>query len=351
MNETLLRWKGRVGSLKGFSYIVLIFLVIFLFPVVDGLITASKNPSTSQEVTISQLVSGEIGAKQYINVSGVASYNLAYTETEDGVKKAVIYPLIDQNDDAVVFVRTKKIELDSAPDATVTISGMTTTAPSDLQSAIQKDLADINSAGFKTSTILYIEEGKKPGQVITYLLALAIMAFAGLLCIGTLFFPTTAFGTYPVPQVAPGAEVSKAIKATGMFQQVKKMEPLEFGKTKRKFTNSNANLFVMEDKSLGVYIHFIYIHRAYGIQVSRQESDWMILVKPTQVLAIEPGKIYSWRDTWAVRVRFQDSNQKEQSLMISFANAASQVSFVNFLRERGFAVSIDQFPVAQPVWS
>ncbi|HEX9332376.1 MAG TPA: hypothetical protein VF896_10830 [Anaerolineales bacterium] len=351
MNESLLRWQGRIGSLKGLAYIALIFLVIFLFPTVDNLTTALKNPSTSQSVTVPQLVSGQFSPKQYINVSGVASYRLAYMETEDGDTKAIIYPLIDQRANAVIFVRTTKTELESAPDATATVSGMTAKASTDLQSVIEKDLADINNAGFQTISVLYIEEGQKPGQVSTYLLELAAIGIAGLLSIATLFFPTNAFSRYPVQQIAPGEEVSKAILATGVFQQVKNLQPLEFGKSKRKFSNSNANLFVTDDKTLGIYIHFIFTRRVYGIQVSKQETDWMVLVKPMQVIAMEPGKIYSWRDRWAISVRYRDLSQKDQSLLISFANAASQASFVNFLRENGFAVSSGQYPVSGPVRS
>lgn len=346
MNETLLRWEGRIGSLRSLAIIVLIFLVIFAFSAVGNLNTALKNPAGSQSaVTISQLTSGQVGAGEYIMVSGLASYELAYIEKEDGVKKAIIYPLIDQKEGVIVFVRTTNVALETAADANVTVSGMTTGSNTDLKNAVESDMADINSAGFKTTSALYVEEGKQPSQLGTSLLILAAMAFAGLLSIATFFFPTTAFGAYPVQQVPPDAVVTKAIKSTGMFQQVKKMEPLEFGKTKRKFENSIANLFVMEDKTLGVYIHFVYTHRVYGIQVSKQETDWMVLVKPMQVVAIEPGKIYSWRDRWAVSVRYRDANSKEQTVYIIFENLASQVNFVNYLREKGFAVSSGQYPV------
>jgi hypothetical protein len=351
MNESLLRWQGRIGSLKGFAFIVLIFVVIFLFPVIDNFNIAIRNASGSQAVTISQLVSGTAAAKQYVSVSGLASYDLAYTETEDGVTKAIIYPLIDQDAGTVIFVRTTQTNLATASDAIVTVAGLTTKAPSDLKRAIEKDIADINAAGFQTNTVLYIEEGKKPGQTIVFLMQLAGMGLVGMLCIVTFFFPTIVFRVFPPQQVAPGETVNNTVKATGTFVQVKEMEPLEFGKPKRKFTNSNANVLILDDKSLGVYIHFIYTTRVYGIQVSRQETDWMVLVKPSQIIAIEPGKLYGWRDVWAVSVRYRDANEKEQKVLISFVNASSQVSFVNYLRDKGFAVSSGQYPVTGPVWN
>lgn len=352
MNEALLRWEGRIGSLKGVAVIALIFLVIFFFPAFENMTTALKNPSGSQPVTISQLSNGQVGAGQYITISGLAAYELAYIEKEDGVKKAIIYPLIDQKEGVLVFVRTMHAELETAPDANVTVSGMTTKSATDLKNLIEQDMADINSAGFQTSSALYVEEGKQPGQLGMSFLLLAAMAFAGLLSIATFFFPTTAFGAYPIQPVPPDALVSKAVKATGNFQQVKKMQPLEFGRTKRKFENSVANLFVMDDRTLGVYIHFVYTTRVYGIRVSKQETDWMVLVKPTDVVSIEPGKVYSWRDQWAVSVKYRDPNSKEQTVYIMFENLASQVNFANYLREKGFAVSSGQYPVTSTqTWS
>src|SRR6266496_4664790 len=60
MNESLLRWKGRIGSLKALALLVLIFLVIFTFPAVTGFVTALKNPSAPQSVTVSDLISGNM---------------------------------------------------------------------------------------------------------------------------------------------------------------------------------------------------------------------------------------------------------------------------------------------------
>jgi hypothetical protein len=38
-------------------------------------------------------------------------------------------------------------------------------------------------------------------------------------------------------------------------------------------------------------------------------------------------------------------------MLISFENAASQANFVNFVREKGYAVSSGQYPVMGAVWS
>ncbi len=352
MNESLLRWKGRIGALKPLAFLISIFLVIFIFPVGHNLLTAVKNTAGVQTVSIAQLVKDQVGTNKYISVSGTASYKLAYTETDNGSTTAVIYPLIDDHADVIVFVRTNRTEVQYESDAHVTITGMTTSSSTELTDAITKDLADINSAGFQTSKDIYIEEGQKPANLLISLVEIAALGFIGLLCIIIFLFPSTVFGPFPVQPIVPGTEIKKGLtKANGTFQQVKKMQPLEFGKSKRKFQNANANLFFAEDNSLGVYIHFVFTQRVYGIQVRKQETDWMILVKPTQVIAIEPGKLYARRDIWAVSIQYKDSNNKNQVLLISFDSPASQANFVTFLRQKNYAISSGQYPVSGSVWS
>jgi hypothetical protein len=258
MNETLYRWQGRIGSLKALAMLALIFIVIFFFPTASNLLIAFKNPSTSQSVSADQLVSGAVGTGKFISVSGTASYEMAYTEKTDGKLTALYYPLIDANSHTVVFVKTSDTTLENAKDADVTISGMTTGSDTDLKSAIEKDLADINSTGFQTSSALYIEEGKTPGNFLIYLLELGVLGFIGVLCVITFFFPSVVFRPFPVQANVADPNAKSAFKATGNFQQVTKMEPLEFGKQRRKFENANSNLFFMQDRSIGVYIHFIF---------------------------------------------------------------------------------------------
>src|SRR6185369_8116365 len=142
MNETVYRWQGRIGSLKALAMLLLIFIVILLFPTANNFIIALRNSSTSQAVSVDQLVSGAVGTGKYISVSGTASYELAYSEKTDGSLTALFYPLIDANGHNIVFVRTSNTSLQNAKDANVTISGMTTASDTDLKSAIEKDLAD-----------------------------------------------------------------------------------------------------------------------------------------------------------------------------------------------------------------
>lgn len=350
MNETLYRWQGRIGSLKPLALIVLIIILIFVVPTINNLWIAFKNPSTSQSVSVDQLVSGAVGTGKYISVSGTASYELAYTEKTDGKLTALYYPLIDANSNRIIFVKTTDTTLENAKDADVTISGMTAGSDSDLKNVIEKDLADINSAGFETSSALYIEEGRTPGNFLIYLLELGALGFIGLLCALTFFFPSVVFKPFPVQTNVADPNVKSAFKTTGTFQQVTKLEPLTFGKQRRKFENANSNLFFMQDRSIGVYIHFVFTQRVYGVQVRKTETDWMILVQPSQIISVEPGKIYSWRDTWAVAVRYKE-NDKNQVLTVAFDNAAAQANYINVLRDKDYAVSSGQCAVTGSTWS
>jgi len=346
MNETWLRWKARIGALKGLALVLLIVVGAIFFGILESLNRVLKNPQGNQATTISQIATNQIETEKFITVSGLAAYRLSYQETGNGNLKAIIYPLIDQNGNYVIFVRTTHTELANAEDAAVKVSGMTQSAPSDLQQLIRQDMANINSAGLNTIDTLYVEEGREPGNLIVYLLEGSVLGFLIFLCIVIFFFPATVFGPHPVQPVTPDANVKSGIRAIGTLQQLKNSQPiLEFGKSKRKFQNAVANLFTQEDKWIGVYIHFVYTQRVYGVQVSRRESDWAVIIKPAEIIALEPGKLYGWHDRWAISFRYRDANHKEQTLIVSFDHPAAQSHFVNYLREKGYPVSSGQYAV------
>ena len=91
MNEGVLRWKGRIGSLKLGCGLILVFAAIITCAGMAGLSTALNNPDTPQEVTVAQLVNGDIATSRYVSVSGVAAYDLGYEKSEDGKTTATYY--------------------------------------------------------------------------------------------------------------------------------------------------------------------------------------------------------------------------------------------------------------------
>ena len=53
---------------------------------------------------------------------------------------------------------------------------------------------------------------------------------------------------------------------------------------------------------------------------------------------IEPGKVYSLKNRWAVRFHYQGIKDKPQTLVISFDKPWGQSSFVGLLQEMGFQI-------------
>ncbi len=236
MNETRLRWKARIGASKPFAFLIVLFSLLFLWILIASLQKALKNPSGPQQVTIGQLARDEIEMDRYITVIGLAAYRMNYQETNDGKLVAIIYPLIDLDTGEVIFVKSSRIDLaNKSEEENVTISGMTRTTPSDLKQLIQKDLPDITTAGLKTTALLYVLEGEKPGNASALLMQIAGIGLLLLLCAATFFFPSVVFRPYPLQIPAQAIQDKPGAKATGLFQQVIRMEPkLEFGQKRRK---------------------------------------------------------------------------------------------------------------------
>ncbi len=73
-----------------------------------------------------------------------------------------------------------------------------------------------------------------------------------------------------------------------------------------------------------------------GVKVS--EADYGVILDSSNVLAAEPGKLYGWKDRWAVRFVYGGKDDKEQTLMVSFDRAEGQASFAALLRKAGLIV-------------
>lgn len=349
MNETWLRIKGRIGASKGLAIVVGIFILVLGSDLINNAIRSFTNLSGVQNVSVSQLAGKQIGTNRYVAVSGIAAYELSYKETNNEATVGIVFPLIDSNTHTVVFVHTKQIELANQADKQVTVTGITETTPAELQTIITRDMADINTAGYQANADLYILQDEKPGDPILMLLLAGGVGLVLALAVATLFFPSTVFQAQPMQPAAQVAEGKIAIRLSGRLWQVKTLTPtLEFSHGSRNFQNSVANVFTSNEGWLGLFIRFVQTHRMYGIQVSKNTTDWAVIVSPAQVLSIEPGKIYSWRDRWAVSIRYRDSADKENSLIVSFDHNGAQAQFMEFLRSKnypvgGLASSYNQF--------
>ncbi len=340
MKETGLKWKGRIGSLKALGFLVIIVACFILAFGVSNLNLAAKNSGEGpQNVTISQLVNGEIDSGRYVSVSGVAEYEVGYEETEDGRKTRNFYFLIDPNAGSMILIEHTSayiVGLESGNSATIT--GMTRSTPTDLGNAIEGDLETYRGYGVETSAELYVKDGDTPPSVTGAMTTVCITIPVLILCVISFFFPSTVFGPYPVDSTATPSGRPR-VKATGRFQRLAQIEPtIEVGKGSQKFTNVIANVGPPARGRVMIYIHHIVKTRTYGITVSTRESDWGVFFDTSNVHAVEPGKIYGWKTKWAVRFQYQGAKDKLETLYLIFEQAADQAWVVNLLRQSGFMI-------------
>ncbi len=343
MNENILRWKARIGSLKGPALVVALVAVFILIGIGTTLRAALNNTGKPRAVTISQLAKNEIGVDQYVTVSGTAQYDLGYQATKNDKPSTDYFYLAEGSSRTMILVMAHELIPDSLRSQTpsVTLTGLTRSAPSDLRKLIEDDLPDIHEANLETTATLFLGEGQKPEQasvVIAEMMALAMIVF---LCVIPFLFPNTVFGPQPGELSVAPASGDADVRATGRFQRLASVRPsIQIGKGTRQFKEGIANVVPLEGRNLMIYIHHILTTRAYGIPIRKQETDWGIFVTSSNVVDIEPGKLYGWKDRWAVRLRYRDEKEKQQELIVSFNHSSAQASFVNLLRQMGFAISV-----------
>lgn len=131
MNETTLRWKARIGSLKPFAVLALILAGILFFASTSSFMTALKNPGEPKKVTIKALVDGIVGTSQYVTVAGFAfDDEAAYFEEENGRTVTSYYLLLDAEGYLVVVEAPTAVLVGLAP-REVAITGMTRSSPSE----------------------------------------------------------------------------------------------------------------------------------------------------------------------------------------------------------------------------
>jgi hypothetical protein len=341
VNETLLRFQGLIGRLKPGAVFGALVAVVVLLAGASNFSLASKNQDSPYQVTISQLVNGDIGDKFHVTVSGIALYDTGYEESENGRITRNYYFLIDPDTADMILVEHHSAQIDTTEtENAITITGMTHSTPSDLENLIKEDTEEFDSYGVATTSELYIKDGATPPNIITGLVMMGIGGPAFLLCLLTFFFPTIVFNPHPVDTTAMPTAGRPSIKATGRFQQLRQMQPsLEIGRRTQKFANAVANVVLIENRRLMVYIHHIVKTKTYGVTVSTQESHWGIPLDRNNVRAVTPGKIYGWQDEWAVRFQYHNPQGKLETLYVIFEQPGAQVELVKLLGKMGFMVT------------
>jgi hypothetical protein len=339
MNESSLRWRARIGSLKWIGLIVIILAGIGLIYAIGELLTAIKNPAEPHTVSVEQIVTGAVGSSQYVTLEGFAMYDTGYEETEDGVPVATYFLLVDDFTGHLLVVKASDVYIEDREMDWTTFVGMTRKTPSDLKGLIQSDTDFFEDAGFYTTANLYLVEGDKPSGLAPSLFLTASLAAVVVLSAIPFFYPTTVFLPKPVEMVtmdsAPSNKKEQGVKATGRFLQLKKVEPsLELGKRRQQFTNAVANIIPLEQGDLMIHIH--HVVRYNFIPISK--THWGVFLNKRSVSVVEPGLQLGWTDRSAVQFTFTNGGGKIETLLLSFDHVVDQAAFVKLLREMGFKV-------------
>ncbi len=338
MDERVLRWKARIGSLKAGCVIVLILAAVVVCSGIASLSTALKNSDTPQEVTITQLVNGEVATGRYVQVKGLAFYDLGYEKTENGKTTASYYFVADRATGDMALVKHPAALIPEKQPDEVTITGMTRLPASELKEAMKEDETLFTDNGFRINTALYVEEGARPPTKGSAILMLVLGLVGVGLCLVPFFFPNEVFVPYPVDTTAAPPAEQPRVTATGIFTKLSSVEPLEVGKITRRFRDAIANIVTLGDQELMIYIRYVLKTKTYGITIKTTVTDWGIFLQPGQVDDVTAGKLYGWKDKWAVRFRYSDARNKKAELYIIFDSPGAQAGFVKLLRAMGFSV-------------
>lgn len=333
MSETMLRWKARLGSLKPLLGIALIFAILAVYREAGRLVAALNNPGAPRPVMLAQLVSGEVGIGRYVSVSGTADYDLGYEKTVDGKPTALYYFLIDPDDGAAVLIKHHATQLAAEP---ATITGMTRSAPVDLQAAIKQDARRLAARGQTATPWLYVEDGALPPAMGRVLLHLAVSIVIGGLCVAALFLPRAVFVSASPP--APASAERSRVQATGVFTELHSVEPLELGKRAQRFTNAVANIIPLGEDGVLLYIRYVLKTKTYGITTRTTVTDWGVYLRSEQDVVVSSGKLLGWRDKWAVRAQYPTAHGKPATLYLIFEEAGAQAACVALLRARRFTM-------------
>jgi hypothetical protein len=344
MNEIGLRWRARIGSLKLLAGGVLLGVAIMLIVEVGQLSTALKNPGKPQTIAVEQLVDGSVGVGRYVTVSGYALYDAGYEQTKDGTKIATYYLLLDDDTGHLIAVEAPAVLPAARQPGSVTLTGMTRSTPTELNKLIQSDMPTFEQAGFATTPRLYLAENEAPPNKTSVLAMVLVLGALAIVCIVPFFFPGAVFVPRPVdPTVAPSSakDMMAGVRITGRLHQLKQVEPtIEFSKRAQKFKNAVANIIPLPQSNLLIHIRYVVKTRLYGVvTVSKRESDWGVFITSDKVIDIEPGKLYGWRDRWAVRFRYKGRGDKQETLFASLDHAAAQAGLVELLQKTGFTVT------------
>jgi len=354
LNETLIRWKARIGSLKLVAAVTIGILLIATVVAVHQLAMALSNPEHPQPVTVQEVVSGAVGDDRFVTLQGYAKLDHGYQAATRGKIRSYYYYLLNDESRSLVVVKADPETFQRLVSANVSVSGMTRAAPGALQKLIQQDIPGIRDAGYLTTPTIFLEENAQPPEkfwmfavVVVLLLSMGVLALAFL-------FPSTVFqpmpvDTFRIPDSRQG--VSHTIWGRGTFYKLSSVQPfVELAGQAHRFRDTPVNIKPLPG-------HQILIQplgaepgqRTYSMDVGNQSlnlsvegspDQWAIVVDEQNFIEIDPGKLYGWNDRWAIRMQYSSPDSKRESIILAFDNAVAQAECVDRLRELGFMVGM-----------
>jgi len=343
MDETAVRWKARMCSLKGLSVLILVGLAALWFSSGERILQAIQAPATPTALSIGDLRSGASTAR-YVSLSGFAYYDVGYEETSDGHVVASYSLLVDLQTGEAVVVRAAEADAAAREPAQADLIGVVHNSPADLEEIVAADASWFIKQGLAVEPSIYLAEDEHPLPAWAALALLAGSIGVGAVSLLPFFFPATVFAPRPIETLSaePVRPAADGLRASGRFQQLKRLEPaLEVGKRHQRFSLSPANLLKLPGGDLLIYIHYILRTKLYGVvTVSKQESDWGIILQRTEPWQIEPGMLLGWKDRRAVRLQRQELARKPEAVYLTVDSASAQSELVQRLRSAGFVVGM-----------
>jgi len=353
LNETLNRWKARIGSLKGVAAVAILVLMIATAIAARMLLTAIDNPEQPEPITIRQIVEGNIEPGRFVTVEGYAKLDHGYDATENGTVRSCYYYLLDDASRYLVVVKTDPATFQSHLTANTRVSGMTRAVPNELRQLIDSDTPGIRAAGYLTSSTIYLEENARPPErFMMFSTVVVLCASMGIFSL-TFLFPSTMFQPMPVDTLRvrdASTPINRTIWARGTFYRLISTEPfIELSGRTRRFRETPVNIKPLPGPQLliqpltneGQHTYSLALgNQSLSFTVGTSPDQWAILVDAQNFIDIDPGKLYGWTDHWAIRLQYSSPGSRKETVILSFENSIAQAECVDRLRELGFLVGM-----------
>jgi hypothetical protein len=214
------------------------------------------------------------------------------------------------------------------------ISGVIHAVQADLRDLTRRDRAELGEQGVVFDPDILLIEGERPIKVEAARAAPVVFGAIFLVCVLMILLPNNIFGSFPL--AAPrssaadmtGRNASKF--ATGRFHILEETQPPQLGKRSRRFRRRIADMERLQSGAVLVSVHPMTPENIYP-----SVTHWGVLLDRNNILGVEAGKLYSWRERWAARVRYRDEREKTHTLLLGFIDPVVQAYWVQELRRLG----------------